>query len=417
MSKLDYFHSVRIIEDRCNGCTHCIRTCATEAIRVRNGKATIRDIRCIDCGECIRICPRQAVSVACDPLSSIKKFKYTIALPSTVFATQLPDQHNLNKLFNGLLRLGFDEVFEEAHANPIISYAVNRFLKEKAEFRPYISSVCPAIVRLVQVRFPSLVEHILPIESPVDIAARIIRNKKVKELNLRSNQIGIFYITPCPARSTATKQPEGTRFSNVDGTIAMNEIISKLLLIMDNIKKQEKIVKAPQSALRWAASGEEMNKSDTFNALSVDGIKNVVQILNKIENNELGNFDFIEAYACPCGCVGGVLNIENAYVAKHRVFIKSKKKEIIKSKDISIIAKKLYEKGEIFLEQRVEPRPVLKLDRDMRKAIQKLEKLERILDNLPGIDCGACGSPTCRALAEDIVQDKAKITDCLFIRR
>lgn len=53
----EFFHSVTLKEDKCVGCTNCVKRCPTEAIRIRNGKAFIASERCIDCGECIRICP------------------------------------------------------------------------------------------------------------------------------------------------------------------------------------------------------------------------------------------------------------------------------------------------------------------------------------------------------------------------
>ena len=34
-----YFHSVRLDEEKCMGCTNCIKRCPTQAIRVRSGKA------------------------------------------------------------------------------------------------------------------------------------------------------------------------------------------------------------------------------------------------------------------------------------------------------------------------------------------------------------------------------------------
>ena len=56
----EFFHSVTLHEDKCVGCTNCVKRCPTEAIRIRNGKAFIASERCIDCGECIRICPHHA---------------------------------------------------------------------------------------------------------------------------------------------------------------------------------------------------------------------------------------------------------------------------------------------------------------------------------------------------------------------
>ena len=33
---------------------------------------------------------------------------------------------------------------------------------------------------------------------------------------------------------------------------------------------------------------------------------------------------------------------------------------------------------------------------------------------LPGLDCGMCGSPSCRCFAEDVVIGKADVNDCIF---
>ena len=58
--------------------------------------------------------------------------------------------------------------------------------------------------------------------------------------------------------------------------------------------------------------------------------------------------------------------------------------------------------------------PIHALDTDITKAMQKLEELESLYEEMPGLDCGACGAPSCKALAEDIVKGEAKITDCVF---
>jgi len=53
------------------------------------------------------------------------------------------------------------------------------------------------------------------------------------------------------------------------------------------------------------------------------------------------------------------------------------------------------------------------LDRDMARALAMEERLEEIAASLPGLDCGACGAPDCRALAEDVVKGCAKVDDCI----
>ena len=77
-----FFHSVRLDKEKCKGCTNCLKRCPTEAIRVRGGRAHIINERCIDCGECIRVCDYHAKYAQTDPLASINRFKYKIALPA-----------------------------------------------------------------------------------------------------------------------------------------------------------------------------------------------------------------------------------------------------------------------------------------------------------------------------------------------
>ena len=38
-----FYHSVRLDESLCKGCITCIKRCPTEAIRVRDGKAWIKN--------------------------------------------------------------------------------------------------------------------------------------------------------------------------------------------------------------------------------------------------------------------------------------------------------------------------------------------------------------------------------------
>ena len=54
------------------------------------------------------------------------------------------------------------------------------------------------------------------------------------------------------------------------------------------------------------------------------------------------------------------------------------------------------------------------LDEDVSKALVKMERIDAIAATLPGLDCGACGSPNCRALAEDIIRGAAFDTDCVI---
>jgi Na+-translocating ferredoxin:NAD+ oxidoreductase RNF subunit RnfB len=44
----------------------------------------------------------------------------------------------------------------------------------------------------------------------------------------------------------------------------------------------------------------------------------------------------------------------------------------------------------------------------------RLREMNQIYAELPHIDCGSCGRPSCKALAEDVVRGNGEATDCIF---
>ncbi|MFW5768904.1 MAG: (Fe-S)-binding protein, partial [Spirochaetota bacterium] len=130
-----------------------------------------------------------------------------------------------------------------------------------------------------------------------------------------------------------------------------------------------------------------------------------------VEDGNLGRVDFIEAMACPGGCVGGALNPENPYIARSRIRDQARASETEKADTRPLPA------GELRWSTAPKPRHILKLDDDVETAIRMLDRIEEITEDLPGLDCGSCGAPSCRALAEDIVRGGADKTDCIFVLR
>ena len=162
----------RWTSDKCVGCTNCIKRCPTEAIRVREGKAQIISERCIDCGECIRVCPHHAKKAQHDPFELLKDFTYTVALPAPALYGQFNHLDDIDIVLTGLKAIGFDDVFEVSRGAEIISDATRQLLEDGKLKKPVISSACPAVVRLIRVRFPDLCDHVLPLKAPMEVAAR-----------------------------------------------------------------------------------------------------------------------------------------------------------------------------------------------------------------------------------------------------
>lgn len=405
----EFFHSVTLDRDKCMGCINCIKRCPTEAIRVRNKKAFIIKERCIDCGECIRVCPHHAKRATYDSLDILKQYAYTIALPAPSFMAQFNNLEDVDIVLNALLDFGFDEVFEVAKAAEIVSAATRILMKEGSLPKPVISSACPAVTRLIRVRFPGLIDHILPIQAPVEVAARMAKKEAVQKTGLPAEKIGAIFISPCPAKVTATKMPLGTEKSAVDGVVAVSEIYPKLVSVMKETaaKPMEPLTEAGKIGISWGSSSGECSGLINDNYLAADGIENVIRVLEDLEDEKFRDVDFIELNACSGGCVGGVLNVENPYVAKTKL-TRIRKHLPVSLNHIDEVA------PELLWDTPLEFVPVLKLDEDMWAAMEKMEKVEEICASLEGLDCGSCGAPSCRALAEDVVRGLASVDDCIF---
>ncbi len=403
------FHSVRLEGDKCRGCTNCLKRCPTEAIRVRGGRAHIIDERCIDCGECIRVCGYHAKVAVTDPLSAISKFKYKIALPAPSLYGQFASLKSISQVLNGLKQMGFDDVFEVARGADVVSRAIRERLKNPDIPRPVISSACPAIVRLIQVRFPDLLDHIVDVRQPMEVAAMIARREFVRKNGVKPEEVGCFFITPCPAKVTAIRNPIGHDESAVDGAISVLEIYGLLSSQIRNAPVDLTLEQASDLGVGWARSGGECYAVMQENSMAVDGIENCIRVLEEIEDNRLKGLEFFEGAACTGGCVGGPLNFENNYVARAGIRRLSTRDP---NADLNVDSG-MMTKYQLYDDRRIMPNSAMKLDDDLMEAARKMERIEKIYKELPGFDCGSCGSPTCRTFAEDIVQGDATKMDCI----
>lgn len=407
---MEYFHSVTLDKSKCHGCTNCITHCPTEAIRVRHGKAKIIKERCIDCGECIKVCQSHAKIVATDDFSMLKNFKYNIAMPAPSFYSQFRCETNVNKILTSFIRIGFDHVFEVARGAEYISAATRKLIAEGNLKKPVISSACPAVLRLIRERFPNLLGNVLNLLSPMEAAAILAREEAREKTGLPDEDIGVFFISPCPAKVTSIKSPLTLEKSNVSGAIAAKDAFAKIRPIIETIEDDLPLGTSGYEGIFWARSGGECKGTGVEDYISVDGINNVINVLEEIEYGKVNSVEFIELSACTSGCSGGPLNIVNPFLASRRIAQQSKKSTEIKEiKNLDIEA--------MSWQKPVEGLRVATLDDDLAEAMRKMERMDEIYSELPKLDCGSCGAPSCKALAEDIVRGFGNENDCIFKMR
>lgn len=406
----EFVNSVHLNQELCKGCINCIKRCPTQAIRVRKGKAVITKEFCIDCGECIRICPHHAKEAIYDSLDVLKEYDYTVALPAPSLYGQFNNLDDVNIVLSALKKMGFDDVYEVSAAAELVSETSRKYVAEHKDRWPLISTACPTVVRLIQIRFPNLIDHLLPLMAPVELAAKMACSIAMEKTGLPREKIGIIFISPCPAKVTAVKSPIGIHKSEIDKVIAIKEIYPVLLPLMkESINNTEEISRTGRIGIGWGGSGGEASGLLTDNYLAADGIENVIRVLDDLEDNKLDQLEFIELNACSGGCVGGVLTVENPYVAK--VKLKRLRKYLP-------VAGTHWEDNKvpqnIYWNDEVAYKPVFKIGNNMRESITKMSRVEELCGIFPGLDCGSCGAPTCESLAEDIVRGVAKEQDCVY---
>jgi hypothetical protein len=340
-------------------------------------------------------------------------YKYKIAISSTPLYGQFPKGTDICKVRNAILKLGFDYVYDASWAADMVAKAIKRKISEEKNIRPLISTNCPAAVRLIKNRYPSLMENLILLKEPMVIAAMLAREKAKSKFNLKDEEIGVFYISPCPAKLLAVTDPVGDYKPQVDWVIPLNTIYGELYRELIKEDAQATCSYPSLNGTKWAVVGGQSESAGLDNYIAVNGMENIIQILDEIENGNLRNVDYVETMACVQGCVGGTFNVANPFVAENNInYILNNVKEVGLNDDLDRF-EELYNKGIFKFDLKADETPS---KFNMKEAIKEREKIKEIFDVLPGLDCGSCGAPTCYAHAEDVYNNESTLYDCVVLR-
>ncbi len=411
----NYKHSVSLDVSRCTGCTTCLKRCPTEAIRIHDGHAVIDTHRCIDCGVCIRMCPNKAKKATYSKLEQVMKYKWKIALPAPALYGQFEELEDIDYVLQGLIDIGFDDVVEVAQAAEMVSAYTRLYLKTEGIAKPIISSACPVVLRLISLRYPTLRDHIMQLLPPVEIAAKMAREKTKKEHpELSDEDICVCFISPCPAKVSYVKNGFGEYKSEVTEVLSINDIYFNLINVMRREKSPGLYARSGMIGISWATSGGEASAIFNDKYLAADGIENVNRVLDQLENGNISSLEFIELNACPGGCVGGAMTVENPFVAKAR--LQTLRRYLPVSQTFLRDDEKDYIPQSFFFDEVPTYLPIQRLSENFGESLRMMSMIQKLREELPGIDCGACGAPSCRAFAEDVVRGNANRSDCVIER-
>lgn len=418
MSEIAKQQALQVDEGKCIGCTHCMTVCPTEAIRVVNGLAVIDRDRCVYCGQCHRACPTRAFYVKQDDLAMIRSFKYRVILFPSIMIGQFPEKYSEDQIYDGLKKVGFTHIFEVEQPMQVLINSINEVLGDKEFPKPAISIYCPAIVRLIQGRYPSLTENLILRKAPHNLAAHFAIERLMAE-GAQRDEIGLFYATPCIAKIAAVKSPVGESESIVDGIVNMNHLYNEVMkVISDGAAEDHSIQRENLSneGILWSLTRGESRHFGS-RSISIDGIHNAVRFLERLENDQVHGIDFIEMRACDQSCAGGILLTGNRFMTVERLERRARRYPAAKNIPEETIRGNVEELKQKLILDQIKPNPHFIFGKDRAKAMEKMTKAQRIVCFLPGIDCGACGAPNCQALAEDMVNNKAKMSDCIFLQQ
>ena len=371
---------------KCSKCMRCVQACPTKAIRMQNNRIVIDKKNCINCFKCINACHHKGMTAQGSTLDDINSYNYTVCLVPSALSCHLESKQKVNTLFNALKKLGFDEIID---LSPVEA-AVFEKAKNYSNKEMYISSFCPLVNNLIKVKFPVLQEKVLPINYPSEIMAKIRRDK------YKNEQIGIFNLCECAAKLALAKYPYQNLKYEVDHALSIVDIFPKIKSMMVDSNEE---VKLSQKGLS-VTSPLTIEKNP--NILVTDGFDSILNILELAEFGLLEEYNLIRLYPCYGGCIGGHLMWGNAYTAIKNI------DKIASTQDIMQIDE------HYFIKDNDED-----IDVDQRSIKEKIKYFNAVnlqLENLPGYDCTACGLPTCRIMAEEIVNGHKTLNDCQILK-
>ncbi len=420
----DFHHALKFKYDLCIGCAHCTGACPTGAIHVEDGHPRLDPNRCVDCGRCYIACPVNAIYIEQDDFQTVYDCKYPVLLMPSIFMAQFEDKIKEKTILSALYHIGFKHVFEVEKSVDFIRDEMQKLNQENDGLKPVISTFCPAIVRLIQVKFPVLVPNLYLSKPPLDLTALYIRKLLTEEDHVPAEDIGIFYVTPCAAKIAAIKSPATEEESPVTKVINMNFLYSKVMRVIKQGEYQlcedsrTRFHRLSKASLNYTLTGGEVNLLKEGRNLAIDGIHNVSEFLEKLEDEDIQDIDFLELRACDESCSGGILTANNRFLMTERQRKRMQKSpDEVDAEDNDLLNYTDYLAQHKRVLGHVEPRSMDKMDDDLAMAMQKMKRAFEINQNLPQVDCRICGYQSCKNLSEAVVKGDAEMEQCIFIQR
>lgn len=383
-------------KSNCKNCYKCIRHCSVKAIRFSGNQAHIIGNECILCGRCFVVCPQDAKEIA----DGTEKARVLLQSGDPVVVSLAPsfianyDGVGIEPMRRALKKLGFFDAEETAIGATIVKKEYERMLAEE-ERDIVITSCCHSVNLLIQKYFPSALEYLADVMSPMmahcaDIKRRMPNAKTV-------------FVGPCIAKKDEAEYYEGI----VDAVLTFEELTNWLK--SEGIELEQERDETPESRARFFPTTGGILKTMEKDApgytyLAIDGVENCIAALRDIESGKVHKC-FIEMSACVGSCIGGPVmeKYHNASRVKDYVAVADYAGE----RDFEVEQPVSAELKKHFIA--IEHKLTQPSEEEIANVLRQMDKINPADE----LNCGSCGYNSCREKAIAIIQGKAEISMCL----
>ncbi len=382
-------------KSNCKNCYKCIRHCPVKAIRFSGNQAHIIGNECILCGQCFVVCPQNAKEI----VNEVEKVKVFLQSGDPVVVSIAPsfianyDGAGIDAMRAALKKLGFYDAEETAIGATIVKTEYERMMMEE-DRDIIISSCCHSINLLIQKHYPSALEYLADVMSPMqahcqDIKKRIPNAKTV-------------FVGPCVAKKDEAEYYKGI----VDAVLTFEELSEwfkeeniELETIQDNNDcSRARFFPTTGGVLKT------MSNVKGYTYVAIDGVENCIQVLKDIEKGKIHNC-FIEMSACVGSCVGGPVIEKYHHTSNIKDYIEVA--NYAGDKDFQVDQPKSVELKKTF--SYIEQRNTMPSEIEINNILRQMGKFKPSQE----LNCGSCGYSTCREKAIAIIHGKAEISMCL----
>ncbi len=390
---------IKLNKNLCDNCFKCLRVCPTKAIKFTNNERTIINNKCIKCGLCHSQCPQNALSVV-DEFAQIKEAidsdRKTIVSLAPSYVSSF-DADDINSICTALKKIGFDYVEETSVGAELVFNEYAKVIKDCTS-ENIITTCCPSATYLVESHYPSLIDSMLKVVSPM-----VAHGKHIKKRF--GEDCFVVFIGPCLAKITEAQESCG----DVDAVITFTQLCKwfEEKNIVLNEQPPTPFDKYGTLTGKGFPLGCEVSNKE-YKYIHVDGIDNCKSILDDILNNKVSNLS-IELNICKGSCLNGP-EIPKEQKASHytqKLRMKKRIESISKEDIVKSIETQSLDLSKTFMQRDINDKQP-DCD-DLNGILAKMRKYSK-KDQL---NCGACGYDTCIDKALAVYNGYSNYTDCL----